>query len=61
MDMLSQKEWIFYAVVGAAVLLNELAIHYGFAICTFLPLMGCVLAVGFWAFPTREKNAGQEP
>ena len=61
MDMLSQKEWIFYAVVGAAVLLNEIAALYGVAICTFLPLMGCVLAVGFWAFATREKNAGQEP
>lgn len=55
--MLNQKEWIFYAVVGAAVLLNEIAALYGVAICTFLPLMGCVLAVGFWAFPTREKIA----
>jgi hypothetical protein len=60
MDMLSQKEWIFYAVIGTAVLLNEIAVHSGVAICTFLPLMGCVLAVGFWAFPTRKKNAGQE-
>ncbi|MBI5965478.1 MAG: hypothetical protein HY863_18530 [Chloroflexi bacterium] len=57
MDMHIQKEWIFYAVVGAAALLNEIAIHYGIAICTFLPLMGCVMAVGFWTFHAREKNA----
>jgi hypothetical protein len=55
--MSNRKEWIFYAVVGAAVLLNEIAIHYEIAICAFLPLMGCVMAVGFWAFPAREKNA----
>lgn len=58
--MFNRKEWIFYAVVGVAVLLNEIAIHYEIAICTFLPLMGCVMAVGFWAFPAREKNAEQD-
>jgi hypothetical protein len=52
--MSTNREWIFYASVGAAVLLNELAIHLGVHLCTFLPLMFGVMAVGFWAFPKKE-------
>ena len=61
MDMLNQKEWIFYAVVGMAVLFNEITLPYGVAICTFLPLMGCVLAVGFWTFPPVRRMPSRNP
>ena len=54
-DMSINREWIFYAAIAVAVLLNELAIHFGVYPCTFLPLMFGVMAVGFWAFPQREK------
>ena len=54
-DMSTNREWIFYAAIAVAVLLNELAIHFGVYPCTFLPLMLGVMAVGFWAFPQREK------
>ncbi len=53
--MPTKKEWIFYATVGATALLNELAIHFGVYLCSFLPLMFGVLAVGFWAFPKKEN------
>jgi len=53
--MTTNREWIFYVAVAAAVLLNELAIHIGVYPCTFLPLMLGVMVVGFWAFPQREK------
>lgn len=55
MDLMStNREWIFYAAAGAAVLLNELAIHYGVYWCISLPLALGVMAVGFWAFPQKE-------
>jgi hypothetical protein len=53
--MSTNREWIFYAAVATAVLLNELAIHFGVYLCTILPIMLVVMAVGFWAFPQREK------
>jgi hypothetical protein len=53
--MSPNREWIFYAAGAAAVLLNELAIHYGVYLCTVLPLMMVVMAAGFWAFPKRKK------
>jgi hypothetical protein len=52
--MSTNREWIFYASVAAAVLLNELAILFGVYLCTFMPLMLGVIAVGFWAFPQKE-------
>lgn len=49
------RETKFYFSVGAAILINELAIHFGVYWCTFLPLMFGVMYVGYWAFPQKEK------
>lgn len=53
--MSTNRKSIFYAAVGAAVLLNELAVHFDVYMCTFLPLLFGVMVVGYWAFPQGEK------
>jgi hypothetical protein len=58
--MSTNREWIFYAAAGAAVLLNELAIHYGVYWCISLPLTLGVVAIGFWAFPKKIPDRRSE-
>jgi len=53
----NKNQWIFYVIVGSAVILNEAATRYEFQAVTFLPL---VLIV-FWAafrFLPMEKSEG---
>lgn len=56
-DSMRKNEWIFYGVLAASVSLQEIESIYGVAICTFLPLVFGVMAVGFWAFP-KQKPSG---
>jgi len=53
--MPNDREWIFYAASGAAVLLTEISLQFGLHMFTLLPLMLGVLAVGLWAFPENKK------
>ena len=47
---MKKKEMYFYLAAGGAVLLTEIGLSHGFYLCTFLPSMGVVMLVGFWAF-----------
>lgn len=51
---MSKKEAVFYLSAGFAALLHEISVIYGVAICTFLPLVFGVMAVGFWAFGKQK-------
>jgi hypothetical protein len=51
--MTKRKEYIFYAAVIVAVLLNEIAGLFGAQSLTLLPLLLGVMFVGFWAFDVK--------
>jgi len=53
--MPNDREWIFYAAAGSAVLLIEISFQFGLHVCIFPPFMLGVLAVGLWAFPEHKK------
>lgn len=53
--MISNREYVFYIAVILAVLINEIAIESGLAICISLPLVLSVVAIGFWAFPNESS------
>jgi hypothetical protein len=50
---MSKNEIIFYASAGIAVLINEIGIQYGFAVCAFGPSLLIVLWIGLRTFPPK--------
>lgn len=51
------KEWYFYAAVGFAVSLSELAgAYFGFLYCLAIPMMFIAAGIGLWVLKKDEDS-----
>jgi len=56
---LTRDEILFYASIGVATLLTEIANEYGVGICVYPPMILVVMYFGFRAFPAAPSDLSQ--